>query len=183
MEDNKVRDFLYTFLIECSEVCQGLSSSCSEKHSPHTFHFTIFDCTGNKLKSSIHEWLRSIILCLILTFMNLDWHSSLELRDHLLDKLDDLKVIFELVNVTLYLIDVLALLGYELLIVHNILFNSVKEQVHGFLLFSLNRGNVLSEGFNISRLIDLDFVVFALLDQILNSSLCLVTELHSCRVW
>ena len=115
--------------------------------------------------------------------MNLDWHGSLELRDHLLDKLDDLKVIFELVNVTLYLIDVLALLGYELLIVHNILFNSVKEQMHGFLLFCLNRGNVFSEGFNISRLIDLDFVVFALLDQILNSSLCLVTELHSCRVW
>ena len=160
-----------------------MSSSCSEKHSPHTLHFTIFDCTSNELKSAVHKWLGSIILCLVLPFMYLDWHGSLELRDHLLHKLDDLKVVFELVDVILYLINVLALFGNELFIIHDILFNSIEEQVHGFFLLSLNRSNVLREGFNISRLIDLDFVVFALLDQILNSSLCLVTELHSCRVW
>ena len=114
--------------------------------------------------------------------MHLDWHGSLELRDHFLDKSDDLKVVFKLVNVILNLVNVLALLGHELLVVHDILFNSIEEQMHGFFLLSFDHSNVLRECFNIFRFVDLDFVVFALLDQILNSSLCLVTELHSCRV-
>ena len=161
---------------------QGLSSSRSEKHSSHTFCFPIFDCTSNELKAAIHKWLRSVVLCFVFTFMHLDRHGSLELRDHFLDKSDDLKVVFKLVNVILNLVNVLALLGHELLVVHDILFNSIEEQMHGFFLLSFDHSNVLRKGFNIFRFVDLDFVVFALLDQILNSSLCLVTELHSCRV-
>jgi len=115
--------------------------------------------------------------------MNSDWHGTLKLRDHLLHKLDDLEIIFKFVNVRLHFINGLALFGNKLFVVHNILFNSVKEKMHGFLFLSLNRGNVLSKRFNIDWLVDLDFVIFALLDQILNSSLCLVAELHSGRVW
>ena len=183
MEDNKVCDFADTVLVKLSEVGQGLSSSCSEKHSPHTLCFAIFNGTSYELKTSIHKWLRSIVLRFVFTFMYLDWHSSLELRDHLLDELDDLKVVFKFVDVTLNLVNVLALLGYELFVVHDILFNRIEEQMHGFFLLSLDHSNILCESFNIFWFVDLDFVIYALLDQILNSSFCLITELHSCRVW
>ena len=96
--------------------------------------------------------------------MHTDWHGSLKLRDHLLDKLDNLKIVLKLVNVRLHLVNGLALFGHKLFVVHDILFNSVKEQMHGFLLLSLNRSNVLCKCFHICWPVDLDFVVFALLD-------------------
>ena len=96
--------------------------------------------------------------------MYTDWHGPLKLRDHLLDKLDDLKIVLKLVNVRLHLVNGLALFSHKLFVVLYILFNSVKEQMHCFLLLSLNRGNVLRKSFLICWPVDLDFVVFALLD-------------------
>ena len=96
--------------------------------------------------------------------MHTNWHGSLKLRDHLLDKLDDLKIVFKLVDVRLHLVNGLALFSHKLFVVHDILFNSVEEQMHGFLLLSLNRGNVLCKCLHIGWSVDLDFVVFALLD-------------------
>ena len=157
---------------------QGLSSGCSEKHSPHTLGFTISDCAGDELQVSIHKWFLHIHSGFIIALVYADWHGSLELRDHLLNKFDDLEIVLELVDVLLHLIDSLALLGDKLLVVLDVLLNSIEEQMHGFLLLRLNRGNVLGESFNIRRLVDLDLVVLALLDQILDSPLCLVAELH-----
>ena len=54
--------------------------------------------------------------------------------------------------------------------------------MHSFLFLCLDCGNVLSESVDILRLVDLDSVVSALLNKILDSSLCLVTKLHSCRI-
>ena len=95
--------------------------------------------------------------------MYTDRHGSLELWDHLLDKLNDLKIVFKLVNVRLHFINSSALFSNELFIVHYILFNSIKEQMHGFLFLGLNRSNVLCESFNICGLVDLDLVILALL--------------------
>ena len=62
------------------------------------------------------------------------------------------------------------------------MFNSVEEQVHGFLLLILNLGNVLCERIDILWLIDFDTVLLAFLDEILDSPLSLIAELYSCCI-
>ena len=115
--------------------------------------------------------------------MDTCWLSSFEHWVHCLDELDDLLVVLELVNVRFHLIDGLALLGNKLLVIHDVLFNSVEEQVHGFLLLLLNRGNVPRESLNVGWLVNLDIVVLALLDEELNSPLRLVAEFYPRCVW
>ena len=105
---------------------QSLSSSRSEKHSSHALSFAIFDCTSDELKISLYKWLLSINLSFVFTFMHTNWHGSLKLRDHLLDKFDDLKIVFKLVDVRLHLVNGLALFSHKLFVVHDILFNSVE---------------------------------------------------------
>ena len=114
--------------------------------------------------------------------MNFAWQGSLELRYHLLDELYDLTVVFKFVDVRLHFLDSLTLFSDKLLVILDVLLDRIEEQMHGLFLFGLNRGNVFSESIDIRWLVDLDFVVFALLDQVADSPFCLVTQLHSHRV-
>ena len=99
LEDDEVGDFASTILVELLEVSQSLTSRGSEKHSSHTVRFTIFDCASNELKVSVHKRLLHFDLVFPVSVVHTDWHSTLELRDHILDKLDDLKIILEFVDI------------------------------------------------------------------------------------
>ena len=74
------------------------------------------------------------------------------------------------------------MLGHKLLVILNVLFDRIKEQVHSFFLFSLNSGDVFGESVDILGLVNLYFVIFALLDQILDSPFCLVAKLNTGRI-
>jgi len=110
------------------------------------------------------------------------WLGTLELWGHGLDKLDDLQVVLELVDVRRHLVDSLALLGDKLLVVEDVLFNSIEEKVHSLLLLLLDGGDVSGEDIDVGWLVDLDVVVFALLDEELDSPLGFVAEFHPGRV-
>ena len=54
--------------------------------------------------------------------------------------------------------------------------------MHSFLLFSLDSGDVLCESVDILGLVNFNFVILALLDQILDSPFCLVAKLNAGRI-
>lgn len=96
--------------------------------------------------------------------MDASWLGTLELWGHGLNELDDLEVVCELVDVGLHLVNSLALFRDKLLVVKDVLFNSIEEEVHGLLLLLLDGGDVSGENVDIGWLVDLDVVLLALLD-------------------
>ena len=110
--------------------------------------------------------------------MDASWLGTLELWGHGLNELDDLEVVCELVDVGLHLVNSLALFRDELLVVKDVLFNSVEKEVHGLLLLLLDGSDVSGEDVDIGWLVDFDVVLLALLDEELDSPLSLVAELH-----
>ena len=54
--------------------------------------------------------------------------------------------------------------------------------MHSFFLLGFDSGDVLCESVDILRLVNFNFVIFALLDQILDSPFCLVTKLDAGRI-
>ena len=54
--------------------------------------------------------------------------------------------------------------------------------MHSLFLLSLDSGDVLSESVDILGLVDFNFVIFALLNQILDSPFCLVAKLNTGRI-
>ena len=54
--------------------------------------------------------------------------------------------------------------------------------MHSLFLFSFDSGNVLRESVDILRLVNFNFVILALLDQILDSPFCLVAKLDAGRI-
>ena len=54
--------------------------------------------------------------------------------------------------------------------------------MHSFFLFGFDSGDVLCESVDILRLVNFNFVILALLDQILDSPFCLVTKLDAGRI-
>ena len=54
--------------------------------------------------------------------------------------------------------------------------------MHSFFLLSLDSGDVLSESVDILGLVNFNFVIFALLNQILDSPFCLVAKLDAGRI-
>ena len=54
--------------------------------------------------------------------------------------------------------------------------------MHSLFLLSLDSGDVLSESVDILRLVNFNFVIFALLNQILDSPFCLVAKLNTGRI-
>ena len=55
--------------------------------------------------------------------------------------------------------------------------------MHSFFLLGFDSGDVLCESVDILRLINFNFVILALLDQILDSPFCLVAKLNTGRIW
>ena len=111
--------------------------------------------------------------------MDLDWHGASQLWDHVLHELNNLQVVLQLVDVRLHLVNGLALLCHKLLVILDVLLDGVKEQVHGLFLLCLDGGDVFGKGLYVLGLVDLDSVVPALLDQVLDASLGLVTQLDA----
>ena len=54
--------------------------------------------------------------------------------------------------------------------------------MHSFFLLGFDCGDVLCESVDILRLVNFNFVILALLDQILDSPFCLVTKLDAGRI-
>ena len=54
--------------------------------------------------------------------------------------------------------------------------------MHSLFLFSFDSGNVLRESVDILWLVNFNFVILALLDQILDSPFCLVAKLDAGRI-
>ena len=54
--------------------------------------------------------------------------------------------------------------------------------MHSLFLLSLDSGDVLSESVDILGLVNFNFVIFALLNQILDSPFCLVAKLNTGRI-
>ena len=54
--------------------------------------------------------------------------------------------------------------------------------MHSFFLFGFDCGDVLCKSVDILGLVNFNFVILALLDQILDSPFCLVTKLDAGRI-
>ena len=54
--------------------------------------------------------------------------------------------------------------------------------MHSFFLLGFDSGDVLCESVDILRLVNFNFVILALLDQILDSPFCLVAKLNTGRI-
>ena len=54
--------------------------------------------------------------------------------------------------------------------------------MHSFFLFGFDSGDVFCESVDILGLVNFNFVILALLDQILDSPFCLVTKLDAGRI-
>lgn len=134
-KDDQIDRLGLTVLLEVLKVGEGLTARRSEQHPLHAFSLLLPNSSCHKLQRALQK--RRLVVLRVF-WSNSSWHGPLQLGNAGLHILQHLAIVVHLAYVHIDLVNGLALLRHEGLIIGHRLVNGVEEQIVRALLLLLN---------------------------------------------
>mmetsp|Transcript_23729 Transcript_23729/g.27647 ORF Transcript_23729/g.27647 Transcript_23729/m.27647 type:complete len:222 (-) Transcript_23729:1-666(-) len=155
---------------------EGESAGRAEKHLLHALHLFVLDGTGEEGEASLTSstaWVLNVTATVALR-----GHGALEAMNHSHEEADDLLVVLLPVDVALDLVDGIALLNHEILARAHLVLDGVEQHVSLLAQLLLNQLDELEKLGPVTRLVNLDEVIVARVDEEEDSALGLVARFN-----